>query len=353
MKQKNIYFYTNLLAWGLVLFLIGNYVFGWTTPSANPPSSNLPAPINVSSDTQTKTGGLNIATGDGNVGIGTTGPNGKLTIGNNVGDGFDEWSDYQLLLYTGATPQESYGLGIKSGTLAFNTNNDFDFDQDGSTVMTIDDGNVGIGTTSPGAKLDVNGSFHAKATEGDYAFTLRSDSAGRGFLAATSDYVYGSAGSRLRMSMGSGTGDTYALFQSEYLGTTARALVLQPDGGNVGIGTTSPGSAKLKISGGVLDMSSQKITNLATPTADTDAATKAYADAYSPLNWTCVTKSQLYEGVTGGCLACDAGYKLINGGCATNNISARLRVSNHQGTDWCCYKDTASYNITVSIECCK
>jgi len=44
MKQKNPYFYTNILAWGLVLFLIGNYVF--------------PAPINVSSTEQTKTGNL-------------------------------------------------------------------------------------------------------------------------------------------------------------------------------------------------------------------------------------------------------------------------------------------------------
>ena len=58
MKQKNPYFYTNLLAWGLVLFLIGNYVFGWTTPTANPPSSNLPAPINVGSTEQTKAGNL-------------------------------------------------------------------------------------------------------------------------------------------------------------------------------------------------------------------------------------------------------------------------------------------------------
>ena len=58
MKQKNLYFYTNLLAWGLVLLLIGNYVFGWTTPTATPPSSNLPAPINVGSTEQTKTGNL-------------------------------------------------------------------------------------------------------------------------------------------------------------------------------------------------------------------------------------------------------------------------------------------------------
>jgi len=51
--------------------------------------------------------------------------------------------------------------------------------------------------------------------------------------------------------------------------------------GNVAIGTSTPGTAKLKILGGVLDMTSQKITSLAIPTNDADAATKAYVDAAS------------------------------------------------------------------------
>ena len=73
--NKKIYFYTNLLAWGLVLLIIGNYVFGWTTPSATPPSSNLPAPINVSSTEQTKAGNLIIG---GTLGLGlfATAPSG-------------------------------------------------------------------------------------------------------------------------------------------------------------------------------------------------------------------------------------------------------------------------------------
>ena len=47
-------------------------VFSWSNPTATPPGGNVPAPINVSTTTQTKSGGLNVL---GNVGIGTTGPN--------------------------------------------------------------------------------------------------------------------------------------------------------------------------------------------------------------------------------------------------------------------------------------
>jgi len=60
--KKNYYFYSNLLAWGLVLLLAANYVFGWITPSGNPPTSNLPAPINISSTNQSKEGYLAVGT---------------------------------------------------------------------------------------------------------------------------------------------------------------------------------------------------------------------------------------------------------------------------------------------------
>ena len=106
MKQKNLYFYTNLLAWGLVLFLIGNYVFGWTTPTATPPSSNLPAPINVGPDPQTKEGNLIVG---GNL---TTG---SFTMATGAG------ADKVLTTNASgvATWQEAAGGGIPSGAVMF------------------------------------------------------------------------------------------------------------------------------------------------------------------------------------------------------------------------------------------
>ena len=72
--------------------------------------------------------------------------------------------------------------------------------------------------------------------------------------------------------------------------------------GNVAIGTSTPGTAKLKILGGTLDMTTQKISNLATPTADADAATKAYVDAASAgvKYWLILRTAATYTGNLGG-----------------------------------------------------
>lgn len=62
-------------------------------------------------------------------------------------------------------------------------------------------------------------------------------------------------------------GDSWKLKWSEVLNP---AIQIGSDG-NVGIGTTNPGTAKLKISGGILDVDSNRITNVDTPSAAKDA----------------------------------------------------------------------------------
>jgi len=70
--KKSFYFYTSIALTIILGLVIGNYIFGWTIPTANPPSSNLPAPINTGSSKQPKEGYLAVGT--------TTTPNYPLEV---------------------------------------------------------------------------------------------------------------------------------------------------------------------------------------------------------------------------------------------------------------------------------
>src|SRR3989338_9793554 len=93
--MSSILRYIKLLVLAIALSLGVSLVYAWTGPTAAPPNANTPAPINVGTANQTKTGGLlsvfNLwvdaalgvtggATFGGNVGIGTTGPLAKLHV---------------------------------------------------------------------------------------------------------------------------------------------------------------------------------------------------------------------------------------------------------------------------------
>ncbi|MDD2965579.1 MAG: DUF1566 domain-containing protein [Bacteroidales bacterium] len=148
-----------------------------TTSTAGSMSATDKTKLDGLVGSQWTTNGSNIYYNSGNIGIGTTTPDSKLTFSNSIGNGFDQWSDYKMLLYTDATPQQSYGIGIKGNTLAFNSDRDYDFDQDGSTVMTIQEGKVGIGTESPRAMLDLSSSISNRkillysSADNDHQFT--------------------------------------------------------------------------------------------------------------------------------------------------------------------------------------
>ncbi len=79
----------------------------------------------------------------GNVGIGTTAPNVKLSLGTDI-------TAQKLALYDGLG--DFYGLGVQGGRIVFHTGN-----TEKMAITTA--GNVGIGNTSPSQKLDVTGSI--------------------------------------------------------------------------------------------------------------------------------------------------------------------------------------------------
>ncbi len=158
--KKNLYFYSNLLAWGLVLFLVANYTFGWTTPTQNPPAGNI-----TPSFSQWTTSGSNIYYNTGNVGIGTVSPGTKLHFDTG---GVDTTLSIRMRNFVTGDGADQYNqinsgrLSSGNSYLSFGTTHGGTY---GEKVRIDNNGNVGIGTTEPGAKLDVSGTVRAKKFE--------------------------------------------------------------------------------------------------------------------------------------------------------------------------------------------
>jgi hypothetical protein len=145
---------------------------------------------------------------DGNVGIGTTTPQAKLSLGTDL-------NVKKLALWDGTN--DFYGFGVALGRITMYTNN--------TEKMTItSSGNVGVGTNGPAYRMDVVGD----------RLRLRNTTAG-----AAKEINLRTDGAAVDIDVNNAD-----LFLKSNSGNT----ILQAFGGNVGIGTGNP-QQKLHVAG--------------------------------------------------------------------------------------------------------
>jgi hypothetical protein len=238
----------------------------------------------------------------GNVGIGTTSSNQKLTVwgdsANNVGINiynntfgtnqgnfylFKTGASYAVTDQRSAAVFESYGdmifssakaTDITAPSIKFQTGRSGTF---GNTRMMIDSiGNVGIGTTNPLSRLDVSSAvygFPATSGTSQPAGALRLSSAGGNVILDTG--LNTSSGAWLQVTNKTTFAATYP-------------LLLNPNGGDIGIGTTSA-AAKLDVAGQI---------KVGSYGADANAVPKSYVDGVAS-KWT-LSGTNIYNNNTSG-----------------------------------------------------
>jgi hypothetical protein len=293
-------------------------------------------------------------TTDGNVGIGTTSPDAKLNIAGDYNIHLEPSSGGPVNYYiTTNSANNIIGANIRTKVGTWNVPNQalpssgIDFDMysinnliygginfgtrlagEASNTLTsrmviLNNGNVGIGTTSPSVKLQSSGSI--LITGSDTISTGAGNPAGFQFrygntadLAEIISYDWAANAPRDFAYRGR-TVD----FRTGTYGNTSRLYITND--GNVGIGTTSPGTT-LDVNGEIR-ATGQAVASIGTGVEISYASGSGYIQSFDR---TAVTNKPLY--ISGSTLSLNGGGE-GNVGIGTTNPGARLEVSSSPGNN--------------------
>ena len=257
-------------------------------------------------------------TNSGNVGIGTSSPAAKLHVAGGIYSSSVIDSAYSggfRLVVTGPgdpRAQWSYDGAVTTSRLTSTSNVRTSFGSNGVNDRVFLDlsGNLGINTTTPGVKLHVVGAMQAPATSG-------SGTNGTFRIGATPT-------TNLVLDMGvDATSSVYTWLQSRNQTNYASNydLALNPNGGNVGIGTTAP-TSKLHVVGngnitgtltaGTVNAKYQDIAEWVPASQELAAGTVVVLDATKSNS--VVASKQAYDTHVAGVITAQPGLTLGEGG---------------------------------------
>jgi hypothetical protein len=157
----------------------------------------------------------------GNVGVGTRFPQARFHV---VGTSWFQGDTTPLFLTAGPGVAIGYSASFDGGYIFAN---DYLASTGKNLVLNSTGGNVGIGTTTPQARLNIVGTSWFQG-----GTTQLPSAAGQGISIGYASNL-----------------NTGAIFAYDYTAATPKNLALNSTGGNVGIGTTAP-AHRLSVSGG-------------------------------------------------------------------------------------------------------
>ena len=192
----------------IFIFFAVFFAYAWQEPTTNPPGGNVYAPVNVGPTSQTKTGNLTLQ----NLYLNATASEGNIYKINQL-IGYND-------IFVKGNSNETAPIYLAGNKIYAYTNS--------QPRLFIDtNGNIGIGTTGPGATLEIK-------SANDAILRLRQTGGGWSYVEFYND-------SARTLWMGMQTDTLFGINNQMYLNTNT---------GNVGIGTTGP-SEKLHVNGNI------------------------------------------------------------------------------------------------------